>query len=193
MANVNKPFGMRLVGTLSGAPVSGQIKKFYTAHASAIYVGDIVKLSGTAGHVGADDAYYPAVEICATSAAAVGVVVGFEPIATDLSIRYHVATSAVPKYVLVSVDPMALYEIQGDDGVWAVTDVGQSADIVAGGTGNNTTGVSYAVADLTSGQADDSLIIVGISPVVGNELGAYCRLLVKLNLNQYASNGVTGV
>lgn len=193
MANVNAPFGLRLVGSLSGAPVSGQIKKFYTAHASAIYVGDIVKLSGTAGRVGADDTYYPSVEICATSAAAIGVVVGFEPIATDLSIRYHAVTTAVPKYVLVSVDPMALYEIQGNADNWAITDVGNSADLLSHGAGSATTGLSTGVADATNGQADDSLIIVGISPVVGNELGAYCRILVKLNLNQYASNSVTGV
>lgn len=191
MANANAPFGLRWVGSLGGGAITGQIKKFYTAHASAIYVGDMVKLSGTAGHVNAGDPYYPAVEIAATSNACIGVVVGFEPLPSDLSIKYHVATTAVPKYVYVNVDPLAIYEIMGSSATWAVTDIGQSADVTVV-AGSAVTGLSGSYATVTSGQANDSLIILGFSQAPNNEIGAYARLLVKLNLHQYA-NGATGV
>ena len=191
MANASAPYGLRWVGSLGGGAITGQIKKFYTDHASAIYIGDMVKLSGTAGHVNANDPYYPAIEIAATSQASIGVVIGFDPLPTDLSVKYHVATTAVPQYVYVNVDPLAIYEIQGSSATWAVTDIGQSADLTVA-AGSSVTGISGSYATVTNGQANDSLTILGFSQAPNNEIGAYAHLIVKLNLHQYA-NGATGV
>lgn len=191
MANSSAPYGLRWVGSLGGGGISGQIKKFYTAHASAIYIGDMVKLSGSAGHVNANDPMYPSIEIAATSAASIGVVIGFDPLPNDLSVKYHVVTTAVPQYVYVNVDPLAIYEIQGSSATWAVTDIGQSADLTVA-AGSSVTGISGSYATVTSGQADDSLTILGFSQAPNNTIGAYAHLIVKLNLHQYA-NGATGV
>jgi hypothetical protein len=191
MANASAPFGLRWVGSLGGGGISGQIKKFYTAHSSAIYVGDMVKLSGSAGHVNANDPYYPSIEISATSAASIGVVIGFDPLPSDLSVKYHVVTTAVPQYVYVNVDPLAIYEIQGSSATWEVTDIGQSADLTVA-AGSSVTGISGSYATVTTGQTDDSLTILGFSQAPNNEIGAYAYLIVKLNLHQYA-NGATGV
>ena len=51
MANTNKAFGFRWVGSLADGAISGKIQKFYTNSSTAFYVGDPVKTEGTYGHV----------------------------------------------------------------------------------------------------------------------------------------------
>jgi hypothetical protein len=187
MANTNKPFGFRWVGSLADGAISGRIQKFYTNSATAFYVGDLVKTEGTVGQVAADDAFYPAVEKAANADVCLGVVVGFEPLPASPTLRYHTASTA--QYVFVNVDPMALYEVQGDSTVWAIDDIGNNADVTVS-TGSTTTGISNAVLTSPEASAADNVLIVNISPTPDNAIGAYCKFIVKLNLNQYANAAV---
>jgi len=189
MSNSNKPFGFRWVGSLSGAPISGSVQKFYTDDATAFYVGDTVMTQGTTGQVYADDCLRPAVVKAANGSVVLGVVVGFEPLPASPTLRYH--TSSTAQYVLVNVDPMAIYEVQGDSTVWTADDIGTNAAITVS-TGSTTTGLSNAVLTSPSESATASVLIVGQAPYANNEMGAYCIFLVKMNLNQYA-NGALGI
>ena len=189
MANTNKPFGFRWVGSLADGAISGKIQKFYTNSSTAFYVGDPVKTEGTYGHVNAGEPDLPAVEKSANGNVVLGVVAGFAPTPSNLELKYHTASTA--QYVYVNVDPMALYEVQGDSTVWTSDDIGTNADITVS-TGSTTTGVSNAVITNPSESATASVLIVGMATTPGNEMGAYCKFLVKMNLSQYA-NGALGI
>ena len=73
MANTNKPFGLRPVGTIGHSSYVGKVQQFYVPadNSTAIYIGDTVVLasSSDAQKLYADDAYYP--EAAVGSAAAV--------------------------------------------------------------------------------------------------------------------------
>jgi hypothetical protein len=189
MANSNKPFGFRRVGSLSGAPISGGVQKFYTNDSTAFYVGDTVMSEGTTGQVYADDCLRPTVVKASNASVVLGVVEGFEPLPASPTLRYH--TSSTAQYVLVSVDPNAIYEVQGDSTVWTADDIGTNAAITVS-TGSTTTGQSNAVITSPSESATASVLIIGQVPDPSNVMGAYCRFLVKMNLNQYA-NAALGI
>lgn len=184
MSNSNKPFGFRLVS-------NSKVGIYYTNDATAFYVGDVVKLTGTSGAVNTGDLYRPAVAKAASGDAAVGVVVGFLPTPTDLTLKYHTASTA--QYVMVSDDYDAQYEIQGDSTVWAVGDIGLNCTYLAS-TGETATGVSNATLTGSTKQTTSSLgaAILGFSPAPDNEVGAYSRFIVKLNQSQFGLSA-TGI
>jgi hypothetical protein len=184
MANANKPFGLRWVGSLGDASASGNVQKFYTEGATAFFVGDTVITDGTIGRVNADDAYRPGVTIGSDTAVVLGVVTGFEPLPSSPTLRYH--TASTPQYVYVNVDPMAIYEIQGDGDTWTADAIGSNGTLTCT-TGNTTTGISNWVMHAASQSAAASLLILNMSPTPDNEMGVYTRFLVKMNLNQYAN------
>lgn len=184
MANTNKPFGFRLVS-------DSKVETFYTNDSTAFYVGDVVKLTGTSGAVNTGDMYRPAVQKATSGDAAVGVVVGFLPTVTDLTLNYHTASTA--QYVLVSTDPEAQYEIQGDSTTWAVGDIGLNCTYLAS-TGETATGISNATLTGSTKNTTSSLgaCILGFSPAPDNEVGQYSRFIVKLNQSQFGLSA-TGI
>ena len=184
MSNSNKPFGFRLVS-------DSKVGIYYSNDSTVFYVGDAVKLTGTSGAVNTGDMYRPAVAKATSGDAAVGVVVGFLPIATNLELKYHTASTA--QYVLVSDDPDALYEIQGDSTVWAVGDIGLNCTYLAS-TGSTSTGISDATLTGSTKLTTSTLgaCLLGFSPAPDNEVGAYSRFIVKLNQSQFGL-GATGI
>lgn len=194
MANENKPFGLRSIGSMNGAPVNAQVRKFFVpaTDATAIYNGDTVKLAGSQGKLFPDDALYPTATKAATGDAVVGVVVGVEPLPGDLETRYRKASTAM--YVFVETDPDALFEIQGDADTFDPADVGLNMSITVS-TGEATTGVSNAVADQSTAAVTATLAlqVIGVSPKPDNDVsGGYPLLVVKLNNHQY-TNATTGL
>lgn len=194
MANANKPFGLRPVKSLSGAPVNHQLTKFYVpaTDSTAIYIGDPVKLAGTEGKLYADDAPVPTVTKSAAGDVVVGVVVGVIPVPTDLSINYRKASTGM--YVLVTTDPQTVYEIQGDSDTYDAADIGLNMTLTVS-TGSTSTGVSNAVADQSTAAVTSTLdlAVLGSAPAIDNDLtGGYPRLLVRLNKHQY-NNLATGL
>jgi hypothetical protein len=50
MANVDRVWGFRPVGTSNGSPYNGQVRKYYipSTDSTAVFQGDLVKLAGGA-------------------------------------------------------------------------------------------------------------------------------------------------
>lgn len=191
MANSNKPFGFRWVGSISG-PMEGKITKCYTASATAMFKGELVKLSGSIGRVNPDEQGYPVVEPCSTTThIPLGVIVGFQYLPGSLAPPFYHKAS-VAQYLYVCTDPGAIYEVQGDATVWAEEDVGENT-LITYTTGSSATGESKWVLTSPATTNTHDVNILGVSPDPKNELGAYMKFLVRLNYHQYRASAVTGV
>jgi hypothetical protein len=192
MANTNKPFGLRPHSTLNGGPYSGNIRQYFVSTATAIFIGDPVKLGGSEGSVNPDDAKYPTAVIGTIGDVMIGVCVGVIPVYGDLDINYRKASTDM--YILVDTDPQTIFEVQGDVDTWAAADVGMNMSL-AFTAGSTTTGTSNMVADQSTAAvtATHDLQILGSAPYVDNDLsGGYPQLLVKLNNHQFV-DGATGI
>lgn len=198
MANVDRPNGAIPVGTLSGSPVSGALRLYECDSSAAnIFPGDFVKLEAD-GKV--DVAAAGDTEL-------VGVCVGILPwmpakvngitshnISTgnvNLMLKYHVTGSAGMVLVAEGVD--VLYEMQedGDTSDLAVTSIGANVDLLAT-AGSTTTGLSQMEIDSSSlTTATAQLRIVDIVDRPDNEIGDFCRWVVRINENHFTK--LTGV
>lgn len=191
MANADTPFGLRPVRSISGAPYNGAANVYCTAsgNATAIYIGDPVKLAGTSqvvnGQTLADVAQ------CATGDVVLGVVVGVLP-DTANSLTYRAASTV--RRLLIATDTDLLYEIQEVSGgtPLAAADIGLNANFVVA-AGSTTTG--YSGVELNnSGEAGTNTLdlqIVGLVNRDDNAVGENAKWLVRVNRHQFA-NQVAG-
>jgi hypothetical protein len=176
---------------VSGRPYSGGLNVYSAAagDATAMFIGDPVKLSGTSQTVG--DWIYADVDQAATGDVIVGVVVAVLPDTRD-SVIYRAASTL--RLVLVCDDPNALFEIQEVSGgtPLAAADIGLNANFVVG-TGSTTTGLSGVELNNATEAVTNTLDlkIVGFSNKLGNEIGEHAKWLVRINRHQYA-NQVAG-
>jgi hypothetical protein len=188
MGNSNRPYGFRHVGTLDASPISDAVKKYYVpaTDGTAIFIGDLVKVGGTAGQLNAGDAYYPTATVAASADAVLGVCVGVEPLPTNLAITYRKASTGM--YIFVNTDPDAIYSVQMDSVGAAITDIMLNCTATIG-SGSTTTGMSSTVLSGATLAADASLdtLVIGYDPAPDNVAGAYARVLVKLNLHQFGT------
>lgn len=192
MANSDTPFGLKPVRKLSGAPYNGAVTVFSTASgdATAIYVGDPVKISGTSSTV--RNSVYTDVDQAATGDVMVGVVVGFLPDTRD-SLIYRAASTT--RLVAVCTDPDMLFEIQEVSGgtALAAAAIGLNADFVVG-SGSTTTGYSGVELNNATEATTNTLDvqIVGLSDRPDNAVGEHAKWLVRINRHQFA-NQVAGI
>lgn len=190
MANVDAPFGLRAVRNASGSPYSGSVNQYSVAasYATSLFIGDAVKLSGTADADGVSG-----VVQAAAGDAIVGVICGFIPDGANLDQKYIPASTG--GMVLVVDDPGVLFEIQEDSvgGALAAADTGLNASLVVG-SGNTATGRSAMEIDSSTKAttATLALSLVGLSPAQKNDFGTNAKWLVKINKHQLA-NARTGV
>ena len=188
MANSNKPYGFKLVGTLKNNPMNGMVRKYAVPadNATAIFVGDTVVAAGTSDAMAIypSDVLYPEAAVGAATSKVLGVCLGVEPAYSDLTINYRKASTF--QYIYVCTDPLALYSVQGDSTVWAIANVGLNATITAT-AGDTATGRSKFVITAPTADATKGTLIVGVDPAPDNEMGAYCRFIVKLNLHQFGT------
>lgn len=199
MANTSRANGLRPVSYLSGAPWSGQVSMYLcpSADGTAIYVGDPVKSGGTAGAAGVvvngiDVSGMPTIAVAAAGDTLRGVVVGFLPKQSDLSVLHREASTN--RIALVVDDPNVVFEVQ-EDAVGATTaliDVGENADIVYA-AGSSTTGQSGVMLDSSDHKtATAQLRILGFVKRPDNEVAtASAKLLVLINEHELKST--TGV
>lgn len=194
MANADSPNGFKPVGTLSGSPWQGAIRKCYS-DADNLFMGDIVikNAAGTAGY-GTGGAYV-AVDRSTNGATDIplGVVVGWEPNPSSLSALYHTASTQYAVYVCTSPD--VILEAQGDGAgtVAVAADVGLNYDYVIA-AGSTTTGLSNMEIDSSSGvtTAATPLKLLGIVDSPDNTAGAANqRMLVMFNMHAYKSDAGT--
>lgn len=196
MANIDAPFGLRPVSSLTGAPYNGQARKYYigTGDGTNMFIGQPVKLGGTADTLGKYASIVPA----ATGDYLVGVIVGFDPLegagASQAGSTLYRALST-ERYAYVADDPNLIFEIQEASGgtALAVTAVGLNADFVVTSAGNTATGLSGVELDnSTEATTAEDLHILGISPSPGNAVGEHCVWLVRINLHQHRySTGIS--
>lgn len=177
MANVDRPFGMRPVRYLSGKAYTGACKRYKKEASTIIAVGDPVVLTGTAEAVTGIALVDRA---AAGSGTITGVVVGIDPVRSDLTKNHLAAADA--GYVLVADDPDLVFEIQEDSvgSNLAVTDVGEFCDIVVANA-DTTTGMSQVELDSSNAGTGDQLRILGMVQREDNELGANAKWEVMIN------------
>ena len=200
MANVDRPQGLIPVKHITGAPYNGQVNTYLvrSADATAVFIGDLVKLEGESGAAGTvvngiDVEGIPAVIQSAAGDTHVGVVVGFLPDQNDLTKRYRVASTN--RIALVADDPSLVFEIQEVSGGTALTAaaVGLNANVVVG-SGSTTTGMSATELNnaTEATTADLDVQILGLSKRVDNNIGEHAKWLVRINDHAYGE-GVAGV
>jgi hypothetical protein len=193
MANTSRPSGFRPVKHTNGSPFNGQVNQYaiLAADGTAAFVGDLVKLTGTASADG-----YPSVAVCAAGNTPVGVIVGFRPDPAALNTPLYRVASTL-RYALVADSPDLVMEAQEDavGGALAITNIGQNVDIIAT-AGSTTTGLSAMQVDSSTAATTSTLVLrlVGFVDRPDNEVGsANAKVLVAYNVHQYGSVGTTGV
>lgn len=190
MANADSPFGLRPIGSLTGAPYNGAIRTYSTAagDGTAIFIGDPVKLSGTSQTIG--DVVYSDVDQAATGDVIAGVVVGVLP-DTSSSTLYRAASTA--RLVQVA-PPDCLFEIQEVSGGTPLTanDQGLNANFVVG-SGSTYTGYSGVELNNSGENTTNTLDlqIVRLMPRADNIVGEHAKWIVRINRSQFA-NQVAG-
>jgi hypothetical protein len=195
VANINKVRGFRPVRYLSGANWSGKVSRYVTDGATALFVGDLVKLTTT----GTSDGLRTIAQ-AAASDAVIGVVVGFEPNFADLNAApYRLASTT--RVAMVVDDPNVLFEAQedGDTDPLEQADIGLNVNFVVG-SGSTTTGLSgmQIDSDTHGTSATLPLKLMEVSQRVDNEFPsggtAYTCWFVKINNHQLGSStGTAGV
>lgn len=200
MANVNRVNGFQPAKTITGAPWNGQATKYVVAAAdtTALFVGDLVKLSGATGT--GDYLGIRGVTQAAASDAVVGVVVGFDIVPDSLNTPQYRAAST-QRGVMVVDDPNVLFVAQ-EDGVTtpiAMADVGLNVNFIVA-AGSTVTGASGMQIDSNTTTTTATMTLKLIEPLLtaSNELTtsgqSYTRWIVKINNHQLgASTGTAGV
>ncbi len=198
MANVNAASGLKPVEYLGGSPYNGKVNMYLvpSADGTAMYVGDPVKMGGTAGAAGVYvngincEGMNTAITAAAGDTLLVGVVIGFLPNQSDLTILHRVASTN--RIALVADDPNLVFEVQEDSGgaATAAVDVGENADILYT-AGSTTTGISGVQLDSSDHKtATAQLRILGFVQRPDNAIGTNAKLRVLIN--EHAFKSTTG-
>lgn len=191
MANVDRVNGFAPVKHLTGAPYNGARTAYsvLAGDSTALFVGDLVKLAGSADTNG-----LRSVAQAAAGDPVVGVVVGFDVDPTNLNTpQYRAASTA--RVVYVADDPSIIFEAQADDAL-AAADHGLNVNFVVG-AGSTLTGASGMEVDSSTKATTAALPLkfIGWSNKQGNETNAANnKVLVKINNHQLGSHtGTAGV
>lgn len=200
MSNPNAPFGLRPINELAGSPYSGGARVYSVpaSDATAIFIGDPVKLVGTSEIINGSP--YADVARANSGDVFVGAVVGVLPVTRD-SLTYRAASTQ--RLLLVADDPNLTFEIaQSSTGTpLSANSIGLNANINVSGSGSTFTGYSAAVVDDTTAATTNTLDlkIIGLLDAPDNDIGSAAgtgtlnsRLLVRLNRHQYV-NQTAGV
>jgi hypothetical protein len=207
MANVNAPKGFVPVRHLNGSAYNGQFELFLvpSSDATAVFVGDIVKIAGGAGAAGTVVAGMDCEGMGTVALATAGttgqdiagVVRGFLPDPTSLQTKHRAASTA--RVALVVTDPTVIYEVQ-EDAVGsniAAADIGLNVPYTTT-AGSATTGNSQMEIDSSAIATTNTLPvkILGLSKKVGNAFGTastdHAKFDVMLNTGARMPN-IAGV
>ena len=188
MANTSRPNGFRPVRTKSGAPYNGMANLYFipSTDGTAVYIGDAVKLAGSADTAGTA----PTVTLAAAGDGIVGIVVGFLPNLADTSSTGLSRAASTNHYVWVADDPNLVFEAECSNGTPAAVDIGLNINHAVG-TPDATMGRSGATVDVGTKATTSNLTFktIGFVARPDNEVGASAKLLVSINLHQHATGG----
>lgn len=199
MANTNRANGFTPIGQLDGSPWNAHVHMYLapSSDGTAIYVGDAVKSGGTAGAAGTvvngqDCEGMATIAVAAAGDTLRGVVVGFLPKQSDLTVIHREASTA--RIALVVDSPDTVFEVQEDSvgNNIAVTQVGNNFDL-AYTAGSSTGGRSASQLDSSdaSGTATAQFRLLGLSKRVDNALGTNAKW--KVVINEHELKSTTGV
>lgn len=192
MANTSRINGFRPVMHLNGSPYNGQARKYFipSSDGTAVYVGDVVKLAGSAD----TDGTCATVALCGATDVPVGIVVAIERNADNLGITGLYRAASTNRYVWVADSPDLVMEVETSNGTAAAANVGLNASH-ATGTPSTTTATSGAYIDMGTEATTSTLNfrILGFVSRPDNEVAASAKLLVGFNVHQYGSVGTTGI
>lgn len=187
MPNVSRVNGLRQVKSVTG-PTQGNLETFavLASDATALYVGDVVKSSGTADADGVQ-----AITRYATNAdLPVGVVAGFIPDYNNLNAPGAFRAASTARKAMVVIDPSAMFEVQATAAT-ALADIGLNVGVTFT-AGSSVTGLSGMVADMAtkSTSAALPLKIVGVAQRPDQDMAdpANWKLLVTLNTNNFSGS-----
>lgn len=185
MANINAPDGF--------TPIDLQpqhVHRYYKSASVILAIGDPV-IRATAS---SDPNGYPAVTRATTGGAITGVVVGVEPILSNLN-QSGVYLAADTGYVLVADHPFERFIVQDDGSAQlGITNLGTNINSVAAIDANTSTGRSkYQIAG-NAISAGNTWALVGYLDQPGNDPTAVnCRWIVQPNLHTENNNSAQEV
>ncbi len=185
MANTSRVNGFNPIVKGTDGPTNGKVGYYFVqaADATAIYIGDLVKLDGSSDATGVASV----TKVGTTTVPIVGAVVGVSIVPGSLDTpQYRAATTG--RYVYVADDPAQIFEVQSSNGTPAVTDVGMNATFADAG-GSTTTGQSGETVDFGTLTTLNTaqLQVIGFTQRQDNAVAANAKLLVRINLHQYRS------
>lgn len=212
MANVQSPFGMRPVGSMTGAPYMGRVTRYYipSTDNNAYYEGDCVLSTNNA-----DASGIPAmVKATAGTETCRGIIVGFEQanlvyppgavpnlgginttiLPTQVSIP---ATKGQDYYILVADDPHLMFFMQADS-----TATNQTAAKANNNCSFTVTAPSTATFPVSASVINSSTIAVtatlnikllGLAQIPGNTFAAFATYVCTWNLHELSGVGTTAV
>lgn len=190
MANVDAPRGFIPVRYRSGHGYSGAARRYYkSATAGIIGIGDpVIRATNSTDPEGG-----PEIVRATTGAAITGVVVGIEPVRSDLAQR-HLA-SADTGYVYVADDPDLLFEVQEVTGgtALAVANIGEHIDSIAAVDANTTTGVSKYEIDNAALATGNTWRIEALVNRPDNAVGEHAKWIVAANLHTEVNASATNL
>lgn len=187
MANTDAAFGMVAIGTTDGSDYHGKMREveFLATDATACFLGDPVKLTGTTG----TDGKTPVVTQAAAGDAIIGAVQSFIPNFSDegtLSSTPNHRAASTSRKAMVPFGSDVLYAIQEDSvgGALAAADAGLNADVVIA-AGSTVTGISGVELDSSTKLAGSGqLRIHHLRRDVDTVLGDNAQWIVTINENQ---------
>jgi hypothetical protein len=199
MANVDKPFGLKPVRYMSGAPYNGAANKYYVpaTYATALFLGDPVVKTGTSNTAfvrGFNPGTLPEVNkaTAGDGNAITGVIVGFEPISGFDAPIYGPASTE--RIALVADDPNLIFHMQDDGGgSLDATTVGLNAVLIYTHAGSTVTGqsgveIDGGTSDAPAADASNQLTILRLANFPDNELADFAVWEVKINQHTESDN-----
>lgn len=193
MANVSRINGFRPTRKPDGTYPAMRWYNVPASDATALYVGDVVKLAGDAD---AATGGKPTVTRAAAGDAVVGVIVGVAVNRSNINIDGQVRTASVSMDVLVCDDVNAVFDVETSNGTLTTADVGLNINHAVG-TPSTTTARSGATVDAGTKATTATLTfkLLQFSERIDNDdTAASSRVLVKINNHQFGSGtGTLGV
>jgi hypothetical protein len=195
MANTSRPNGFKPVKHQNGSPFNGQCNQYtlLAADGTAVYIGDPVKLSGTADSVYGNA---PSVALAAAGDAIVGIVVGFAALPTNLNVDGTGRAASTLRTVFVADATDLVFEVETSNGTPAITDIGLNINHAVG-TPSSTMARSGATVDMATKATTAALTfkLRGFVPRDDNDpAAAAAKVWVTINNHQLgAGTGAAGV
>ncbi len=181
MTNANYVFGARVIRSLHGNQVGFHNYVVDSNDGTALYMGDLVKVTGTSMQ-NEYGQYLPIVTQAAAGNAVIGVVVGFLP--SRLYENQIYRTASTLRTAIVADDQDLIFEMQ-DNGTGVVADVESNTDVVVA-SGSTYTGMSgMQLNGSTVGTENTKVIrILRLLEKPDNALGLYNKYECMFNLHQ---------